>query len=141
MCEKYETSLGDRIARKQDVAVKHLGKDRTERANIMGVHSKGLESFGSMDWLPQELKDLQPQHMTGDAAGASPMLYTMRNGALHLGEDAFPYAGLPTMLAAHDGKVVVFGFGMDAKNSSEKDSTRQDWTRIARLLSARLPPD
>ena len=80
------------------------------------------EPFVMLEWAPDFLRhSYPPEYLDGEAAGASPMVFTFRNRQLRYGYQGPWCIGTATWLVVEKGPVIVVGIDLDHALRDSKD--------------------
>ena len=114
------------MANKVNICITYLEKPGNEGEKYcqMLMHSKAKEKepFVKLDWAPSFLRqNYAPEHLDGDAAAASPIVFAFRNRELRYGLQGPWCIGTATWLLVERGPVIVVGIDLDhALQDAEK---------------------
>ena len=114
------------MANKTQICTTYLEKagNEGEKYCQMLMHSKAKEKepFVKLEWAPYFLRhNYAPEHLDGDAAAASPIVFAFRNRELRYGLQGPWCIGTATWLLVEKGPVIVVGIDLDhALQDAEK---------------------
>ena len=114
------------MANKVNICTTYLEKPGNEGEKYcqMLMHSKAKEKepFVKLEWAPSFLRqNYAPEHLDGDAAAASPIVFAFRNRELRYGLQGPWCMGTATWLLVERGPVIVLGMDLDhALQDAEK---------------------
>ena len=114
------------MANKVNICTTYLEKPGNEGEKYcqMLMHSKAKEKepFVKLEWAPYFLRhNYAPEHLDGDAAAASPIVFAFRNRQLRYGHSGPWCIGTATWLIVEKGPVIVFGIDLDHALRDSKD--------------------
>ena len=105
------------------------------------LHPKPMEKepFVKLEWAPDVLRrerNYAPEHLDGDNAAASPIVFAFRNRELRYGLQGPWCMGTATWLLVEKGPVIVVGIDLDhaLKDAEKPIGTAKDL--VDRMLSA-----
>ena len=102
------------------------------------------EPFVMLEWAPDFLRhSYPPEYLDGEAAAASPMVFTFRNRQLRYGYEGPWCVGTATWLVVEKGPVIVVGIDLDHafQDAAQKCTTTMSLVYKMRSLSGREPAD
>ena len=114
------------MSTKVQLCISYLEKagNEGEKYCQMLMHSKAKEEepFVKLEWAPSFLRqNYAPEHLDGDAAAASPIVFAFRNRELRYGLQGPWCIGTATWLLVERGPVIVLGMDLDhALQDAEK---------------------